>query len=122
MGNPPAQIHEPRFDADHALGEQRQHPREMAAKGNAIVDGREFPVRDWSPVALLLEDCDLDVQSNDSLPLRFSVPLTEHNHNISCDGYILRVDRASRRVVVMFSGLSKVARRVVDAHFEQPTA
>ncbi len=119
MSTQPALIHEPRFDVETTFREQRRHPREIVTKGSAILAGREFRVRNWSPVALLVEECDLDLQSNDTVPLRFSVPLTDHDHNISCDGYILRVDRKSRRVVVMFSGLSKAAQRVVDAHFEQ---
>ena len=100
----------------------RKQPREVITTGKASLFGKEYPVRDWSPLALIVEDCDLDVQPNDTVPLRFSVPLTEHNHKISCDGYVLRVDRESRCVVVMFSGLSKVTKRVIDAHFEQLTA
>lgn len=100
----------------------RKLPREVIAECKANLFGQEYPVRDWNPVALLVEDCDLDVQPNDTVPLHFSVPPTKQKHNVSCDGYVLRVDRASRCVVIMFAGLSKVTRRAIDVHFEQLAA
>lgn len=122
MSNQPALIDDRPFDAGHISSEQRQHRREVIAKGKAIVCGQEFPLGDWNPVALTVEDCDLALQPNDKVSLRFSVPLSERKHNVSCEGYVLRVDRSNRRLVVMFSGLSKVAQRAIDAHFEQLTA
>lgn len=119
LSNQPALIDDGRFNVGHTSSEQQQHPREIIAKGKAIVSGQEFPLGDWNPVASMVEDRDLDRQPNDTVPLRFSVPATEPKNNVSCHGYVRRVDRSNGRLVVMFSALSKATQRVIDAHSEQ---
>ena len=89
--------------------DRRKSRREIVSDAFVRIGVRLFPVHDWASSSVLLTQCDVDTQAGDKMFTHCSIPISGERLEFDCDAYVLRTDREQRQVVLLMSGIGKIA-------------
>ena len=82
------------------------------------IDGRRYPVVNWNSSAFILTSWTGDCKSGDDLDIEFSAMLADRPLTFVCKGFVIRVDGPRQEIAIGFGSMGKVARAMINKHFE----
>ena len=98
--------------------ERRRERREDVSLGTVTVDGRTFPVRNWSSTGFLAAPYAGDYKEGDSVDIRFEVQVPGRSINFACKAILIRVDLKAQELAGVFTMMDRESRILVARHFE----
>jgi len=98
--------------------EGRRERREAVEAGTVEIDGRAFPVRNWSSTGFLAAPCDAAHKEGDDVYIRFEVQAPGATIGFSCKAILVRVDPNSQEIAGVFTMMDRESRIMVAHHFE----
>ena len=85
-----------------AAVEKRGAAREELSDWLVWIDGKTYPVKDWSDSGFLATSCDFETKVGEVLDLTFSVP-ADTRFEFSCQATVVRVNPESQELAATFS-------------------
>jgi hypothetical protein len=83
--------------------DRRREPREEVPGWLVWIEGKTYPVKNWSESGFLATPCAYDTAVGEVLDLTFSVP-ADTRFEFSCQATVVRVDPESQELAAAFSG------------------
>lgn len=85
-----------------AAVEKRGAAREQLSDWLVRIDGKTYPVKDWSDSGFLATSCDFEPEVGEVLDLTFSVP-ADTRFEFSCQATVVRVNPENQELAATFS-------------------
>ena len=98
--------------------ERRREDRKKLAGGTVEIDGRSYPVENWSYTGFLAGSYEGARKAGDRVDITFTVETGGRDFTFSCKAMMVRVDPASRKVVGAFVDMDAGVRAKIARHFD----
>ena len=98
--------------------DRRRERREDISLGTVVIDGRSFPVRNWSSTGFLAAPYTGSHKEGDSVDIRFEIQAPGETINFACKAILIRVDLKSQELAGVFTMMDRDTRIRVARHFE----
>ncbi len=98
--------------------QRRREARDLEVSGDVTIDGKAFPLRDWSSSGFSIESCDLEFEDHARVPIDFNVTHSAGSLTFSCKAVIVRSDTVSCEVAGAFVEMGREDRVAVTAYFD----
>jgi hypothetical protein len=105
-----------------SVEERRREIREQRTDGDAYVDGRKYPLNNWSASGFAVGPCNLTPPLGTRLEIEFHVPLSEQILIFKTLCLVVRHVKDEGLFAGMFSSLDDDTRKSIDEYFEVLTA
>ncbi len=99
-----------RPEAEQKAPDQRRELRLPVSDGTVEIDGRPCPLVNWSYTGFLARNYTGDKRAGDKVTIAFSVTVGEGRCEFECLAMLVRVDRASQKVVGAFVDMDAATR------------
>ena len=97
--------------------ERRREPRDEVTEGTATIDGKTYPLRNWSARGFCIGEIDFEVSPTRRLEADFSVKLPDQTLDFSCRIVVMRVIADKQEIGGTFVKIDKQAQKKIDEHF-----
>ena len=105
-----------RFSNPHS--DRRTEPRGSRLEGLISIDGRDYPLRDWSRRGFSATRYRAEHYPGDKINMTVRVDLDDETLNFSCEAVVVWVDRDRREIAGVFTKLDmSVQERIMTAIF-----
>ena len=98
--------------------DRRREFREDVMSGTVEIQGRSYPVKNWSSTGFLAAPCDCKCSDGDSVPIRFHVEVPGKSFRFDCKAILVRVDGKSGEVAGVFTMMDRETRVLIANHFD----
>lgn len=98
--------------------QRRREARDFEVSGDVTIDGKAFPLRDWSSSGFGIISCDLEFEDHARVPIDFNVTHSTGSLSFSCKAIIVRADTVSCEVAGAFVEMGREDRVAVTAYFD----
>ncbi len=98
--------------------QRRREARDFEVTGDVTIDGKAFPLRDWSSSGFGIVSCDLEFEDHARVPIDFNVTHAAGTLSFSCKAIIVRSDTVSCEVAGAFVEMGREDRVAVTAYFD----
>lgn len=98
--------------------EQRRETRLEALRGSVEIDGRFYPVKDWSVNGFLITSYSAPQVKGDRLNIKFTLPLPQGKLEFECEAIAVRVDEERNELAAVFVKLDGETRLAIAESFE----
>ena len=105
-----------------AAPERRHEPRIVAVDGAVEIDGRTYPVKNWSPGGFLVSSCAIERVVSESLDIRFRAQLGQQMLDIACRAIVVRLDADRQELAGCFAKMDDAAMGEIAKHFRAGAA
>ena len=103
---------------DDARRDRRREVREDVKFGTVEINGRSYPIRNWSSTGFLAQPCDFKCSEGDSVDIRFHVEIPGKTFRFDCKAILVRVDKKKQEVAGVFTMLDRETRVRIANHFD----
>ena len=97
--------------------ERRREPRDEVTEGTATIDGKTYPLRNWSARGFCIGEIDFEVSPTRRLEADFSVKLPDQTLDFSCRIVVMRVIAEKQEIGGTFVKIDKTTQDKIDKHF-----
>jgi hypothetical protein len=104
--------------AEQAPPERRREDRKKLAGGTVEIDGRSYPVENWSYTGFLAGSYEGARKAGDRVDIKFTAETGGQGFTFSCKAMMVRVDPASRKIVGAFIDMEAGTRAKIARHFD----
>ncbi len=101
-----------------AAGDKRRERREEVKLGTVEIDGRSYPVKNWSSTGFLAMPCDCPRREGDGVDIRFRIEVPGSTIHFACKAIIVRADKETGEVAGVFTMMDRETRVLVARHFD----
>lgn len=98
--------------------QRRREVRDFEVSGDVTIDGKAFPLRDWSSSGFGIVSCDLEFEDHARVDIDFNVTHSAGTLSFSCKAIIVRSDTVSCEVAGAFVEMGREDRVAVTAYFD----
>ncbi len=97
--------------------ERRREPRDEVTEGTATIDGKTYPLRNWSARGFCIDEVDFETSPTRRLDAEFSVKLPDQTLDFSCRIVVVRVIAEKQEIGGAFVKIDKETQAKIDEHF-----
>lgn len=97
---------------------RRREERDFEVSGDVTIDGKAFPLRDWSSSGFGIVSCDLEFEDHARVGIDFNVTHSAGTLSFSCKAIIVRSDTVSCEVAGAFVEMAREDRVAVTDYFD----
>ena len=112
-------LYELRSGPSKKASERRREVRETLSDSSVKIDGKAYPVQNWSKSACYIGPVDLDVTLGRRLDASFEISIAGERLEFACRIGVLRVDNDVDCFAANYLDLGKEVRREVEKHFKE---
>ena len=97
--------------------DRRREPREEVDDGWVEIDGRTYPVKNWSAHGFMTKPCDVDCNIADQLDVKIVIRFAIEKFEFGCPAIVIRMDKKRRELAAAYVALGDAAQLAVTNHF-----
>ena len=106
-----------RFKKSPQGQEKRRDPRENVEDGEVEINGRTYPLCEWSRRAFMAKPCDIDCNTTDRIEIEFRVRYPDKRIEFSSRAIVVRIDKERQELAAIFVMLDEAAQTAIANHF-----
>ncbi|MBZ0324950.1 MAG: PilZ domain-containing protein [Alphaproteobacteria bacterium] len=99
--------------------DRRREPRQTLTDVTVAIEGRAYPVRDWSESGFLAEGYEGGLGVGDRTDIDMSAPSSDGAIDVACQAIVVRVDGEARTLAAAFVRLDRETRVALQEHFQK---
>ena len=96
---------------------RRRGLREEVDDGSVEIDGRTYPVKNWSARGFMAKPCDVDCNIADELDVEFALRFAGQKIEFSCRAIVVRIDKKRQELAATYVMLDDAAQLAIAKHF-----
>ena len=96
---------------------RRRERREEVDNGWVEIDGRTYPVKNWSAHGFMVRPCDVDCNVADKLDVKIVIRFAIEKIEFSCSAIVVRIDKKRQELAAAYVVLNDAAQLAVTNHF-----